>query len=448
MTYIPKSQIAVKVANPGKFQIRSSGKPFEGFYIETSKGIRYAGANNINLGPIIIPIEIPSNKRHGFSIDVKKFDIINDPINKFLSNTLPIPSMKRYPSEDDYAKGFFKRYFSRRINGSGYQEIDEDVFQSIRKKQKIYDHNLYEVGNIKWNLKGNVFKSNTLTLKSAERKYKNISYLFPIFNEFARNPFKNQENLYTEGGELYYSDSTEYIGAYHIHNTMGPMIGALHTEIDHPKLYYTEELPTPSNMSYEEFMLDPLKTSSSPILPVRKNVKDKLTKKKNNTTHTGTSYNCVSSYGPPPSNYQGLLNKDGLTIVSSACTDPGDGTGIYNSKDYGNLFKETCNNLCEGSSGISTNNTSGDISVGCIMSWDANYCNTCTLHDQVYCASNYSTGGGNSYNSGGSYGGNSSGGAWSLDDLQTIHNDYGGKTEEICPCGMFQGVMQYSEDCC
>ena len=34
--------------------------------------------------------------------------------------------MKKFPSEDDYTKGLFKRYFLRRINTSGYQEIDEE----------------------------------------------------------------------------------------------------------------------------------------------------------------------------------------------------------------------------------------------------------------------------------------------------------------------------------
>ena len=120
MTYIPKSQIAVKIANPGEFQYQRSGESFVGYYIETSKGIRYAGANNMNLGPIIIPVETPSNKEHGFSMDVKKFDIIKEGTKKFLSHTQPIPSMKKYPSEDDYTKGFFKRYFSRRINSAGY----------------------------------------------------------------------------------------------------------------------------------------------------------------------------------------------------------------------------------------------------------------------------------------------------------------------------------------
>ena len=153
MTYIPKSQLAVKSAKPGEFQIQSSGKPYVGYYIETSKGVRYAGANNIQVGPIIIPSIEPSTKEQGNNMDIKKFNIMKKDIKKFLSNTSPLPSIKRYPSESDYNNGFFKRYFSRRINGMGYQEVDKEVYDGIKGKNKKYDYNLYEVGNIRWSLK-------------------------------------------------------------------------------------------------------------------------------------------------------------------------------------------------------------------------------------------------------------------------------------------------------
>tara|TARA_R110002167_G_scaffold318571_4_gene524228 strand:+ start:3911 stop:4804 length:894 start_codon:yes stop_codon:yes gene_type:complete len=289
MSYLPKSQIATKVANPNEFEYKSSGKPYVGYYIETSKGVLYAGANNILKGPIIIPIKKSSNKIQGFSVDVEVFNIMKENIKDFLSNTIPIPSIKKYPSESDYINGFFIRYFSRRINGAGYQEVEKEVFESIKGKNKIYDHNLYEVGSIRWNLKGNVFKFNALLLKELERRWKNISYLFPIFDEFAIEPFKNQEDLYTKGEELYYGDSTEYVGSYHIHTTKGPMKGAYHTETDHPKLYYTNELPTPLNMSYEDFMTGyPPKLSPSPEFPFRAD-REVLSSPTNTPTTRGNS---------------------------------------------------------------------------------------------------------------------------------------------------------------
>ena len=399
--YIPKSQITIKVAVEGELQFKHSKKSFIGEYLETSKGKLYEGTNSLSVGKELIPIEPPTNKTpFKSSKDVKKFNIHKKNIKKFLSNTITIPSMKKYPSQDDYVKGYFIRYFSRRINSTGYQEIGEDVYNSISKKEKKYDHNLYEIGKINWNLTGNVFKNNTLALKELEQYFPNISYLFPIFDEFAREPFENQEDLHTEGGELYYSDSTEYIGAYHIHNTRGPMQGAYHTEQTHLQLYYTDELPTPPNISYEEFMAGyPPTTNSQPELPIKDDVNpihqfvevvDPV-----DPTYVGESYDCIVGWGPTPPGYIGMTNQDGLAPVSSACVDPGDGLGMY-----------------------SINDTDGG--AGCMFSWDNNYCSTCTIHITEMCMGNYNTTGGVTLTPVGS----------------------------TCPCGSYNGTLYYNESCC
>ena len=62
---------------------------------------------------------------------VRKYNIFNDNIKDFLSNTIPVPTMKKYPTDRDYLIGYFYRFFSKRINSSTYQEIDEDVYKSI-----------------------------------------------------------------------------------------------------------------------------------------------------------------------------------------------------------------------------------------------------------------------------------------------------------------------------
>ena len=75
MTFIPKSQTSIKSANPGEFLIKSTGNPFIGAYIETSKGKTYAGTNNMVVGGEIIPIPTtPTKKEQGNNIDIKKFN--------------------------------------------------------------------------------------------------------------------------------------------------------------------------------------------------------------------------------------------------------------------------------------------------------------------------------------------------------------------------------------
>jgi hypothetical protein len=420
--YIPKSQIQIKSTNGEEFEIILTGEPYIGDYIETSQGYRYTGTNNFNIGDQLTPILQYSDKESDNTEEIRKFNIIKEDIYNYLIKTKPIPSIKKYPSEDDYINGFFIRYFTKRINGLGYQEIDEEIFNNIKSKTGIYDYNLYEVGNLKWNLKGNVFKDNALTLKETELSFPNISYLFPKFNEFAREPIQNQENLYTVGGELYYEDGTEYIGAYHIHMTNGPMRGAYHTEAEHSKLYYISELPKPDNMSYEEFLTNyPPKLPSRPVLPIRETpVRGTIATIPTGSVdppYTGESYSCIVSWGPAPPGYIGLTTNiptdtpdygNGLVPVGSACVDPGDGTGMYNPNDYGSSYVQACYTQCEGSYIIDSTGGGG---VGCKMPWDSNYCEPCTIHDQSACANNYSISSGGSSGGGGSFGGGGGGGS-------------------------------------
>ena len=600
--YLPKSQIKIKTTRGYELRFKGSKETYVGDYMETSKGKFYEGNNNTNPGRELEFIPNTSIKKQNNVKSVRKYNVLKKSIKNFLSNTIPIPIMKKYPSELDYDKGFFIRYFSTRINGIGYQEIDKDVYKSISTKDKTYDHNLYGVGEITWNLKGNVFKTNALKLKELEKKYKNITTLFPKFNEFAREPIKNQEKLFTKGKELYYGDGTEYIGAYHIHTTMGPMVGEYHTSINHLKLYYISELPSPSNISYEEFMAQYPSQTIHPILPIRENDVRGTTVDPVDPPpppYLGESYDCIMSWGPPPPGYEGLTRDvDGMVVVGSACIDPGNGMGMFNPGDYGSSFVQACYAQCEGSF---VDDTSGG--AGCMMPWDSNYCSTCTIHIMEMCASNYSisggqTGGGSSGGMGGGGGGggysgggigsgncfvgktsiimedetikridkikvgdivkseintsnvinidvhkekeytiysinnseafvtaehpfktttgwkaidpletfkthgiesnvlevgdilitkegteevksinkstqttdtvynlrldnehvyyangylvhnNKTGGAWSLDDLEIIQQDYGGSFLEQCPCGVFSGIMQYSSDCC
>ena len=440
--YLPKSQIKIKTTNGGELRLKDSKEVYVGIYIETSKGKFYTGNVNTKIGKELELITTTlSIKQQNNKKNIRKYNVLKKKIKNFLSNTTAIPSMKKYPSENDYNKGFFQRYFSKRINGLGYQEIDKEVYDSIKDKGKKYDYNLYEVGSIRWNLKGNVFRDNALNLQFLEKTFPNISYLFPKFDEFAREPIQNQENLYTAGEELYYGDGTEYIGAYHIHMTKGPMQGAYHTEAKHSKLYYISELPKPDNQSYEEFIANyPPKTPSRPLLPIRETPVRGIATTTASTgsvdpPYTGESYSCIVSWGPAPPGHQGLTTNipadtpdygNGLVPVGSACVDPGDGTGMYNPNDYGSSYAQACYTQCEGSYIIDSTGGGG---VGCKMPWDSNYCEPCTIHDQSACANNYSTNSGGS-SGGGSFGGGGGGGGGGYGVGQT-GNCFIGKTSII-----------------
>ena len=177
-------------------------------------------------------------------------------VNIFTRNAIKVPTSKPTPTESDYKHGFFQRYFFRRINDYNYQEISLESHYDIRGRNPKYDYNLYYTGRLNWHLTGNVFQKNSISIKISERSHLHIKNLFPVLNEFQLPEVNPIDNLYTEGNELYYKDKKEYIGEYHIHPTKGPMEGSTHSEKSHSKLYYTNEFPEITDMSYHNFIED------------------------------------------------------------------------------------------------------------------------------------------------------------------------------------------------
>ena len=244
MAYLPKSKINIKEATQSdEFITKSQNKSYIGPYIETSNGRYFAGTNITKKGEEIIKKERTATN-FGDSTDFKKYTKIKSSPYNFLVKTKPIPAFKNVPTEKDYKRGYYNRYFSARVNQQfGYQEISFKTYKSINSENEEYDHYLHDVGLIKWALNENVYQTNQNNLKTLERTFPFISNLFSILNEFHRPTLQVQTNLDTEGGELYYINGTEYIGPYHIHPTEGPMVGEIHTQSSHPKLYYSDQIP-------------------------------------------------------------------------------------------------------------------------------------------------------------------------------------------------------------
>ena len=343
------------------------------------------------------------------SLDVRRYNVLSGEISDFLSNVSDIPISKSYPSSKDYEKGYFFRYFFKRVNEDGYQEISKETYDSISSRDKKYDHNLCEVGKIQWVLRGNVYKENALAIERVERQFRNISYLFPILNEFQLPDIQNQENLYTQGGELYKADGTEYVGKYHIHVEKGPMEGAFHIEAEHPKLYYLNQLPTPRDMSYEDF----LKEYPPPNVPVE--VPEATPNRDEGIQPRTESYNCVVQWSTPPSGYTGYINTSGQAPTSTNCIDPGDGTGTFKYSDYAGEVLSACESMCDGSMDA--------FGIGCLLEFDPNFCAECQIPDLTMCTGTYTH------------------------NIESFNPDQE-QGWYTCFCGNYDGLPYYSQICC
>jgi hypothetical protein len=412
---IPKSQYKIKYTNGGELRIKSETDSYIGYYMQTSRNKLYAGTDGFNPGPILIPVDFaPSLKNPNPSTNVEIYNILEQHFQKnFLGGTIIPPMMKKYPTELDYRRGFFKRYFTKRINGTSYQEVEEDVYKNIINRQGKYDYNLYEAGDIIWYLTGNVYKENALILKKTENKFPNISYLFPLLDEFFRpDTLSLQQNLYTEGGELYTADGEEYIGDYHVHPSQGPMVGAVHTDTPHSRLYYLNQLPSLPGTTYEEFLQNQTSAGNTmPSIPIRNETPARVPPSEESSTTLAVynqSYNCVVNWINPGPEYTGLTNNQGLIPGNSSCIDPGDGTGLYKFSEYGKTAFQKCKENC------SSVNLKSNINIGCLYPFDPNYCSECDTHNNDMCALIY----------------------------------YNYQAEETCLCGNYNNSNLYAIPCC
>tara|TARA_R110000823_G_scaffold133492_2_gene262241 strand:+ start:622 stop:1275 length:654 start_codon:yes stop_codon:yes gene_type:complete len=186
MAYIPKSKIKIQETLGDEFLNKISKRPYKGSYIETSDGKFYAGNNSTNLSLEIHPLP-KTHFRGGSSEDITKYIGIKPNIHKILSELSPIIGTKPKPLQEDYTKGFFIRFFVRRINSdTQYTEVDEIIFTKLKRQDSTYDYHLYQIGAIKWALRGDVININTLTIKRNKKLFPFLITLFPQNNEYQR----------------------------------------------------------------------------------------------------------------------------------------------------------------------------------------------------------------------------------------------------------------------
>ena len=247
MTYIPKSKINILNTSGGEFVLKSTNQEYIGDYIELSNGKFYAGNNSQKLDEELI-IPLTSNKL-GNSRNNLIYSNLKPKKANFLAKVKTIYPTKTLPTQEDYNKGYYTRYFIKKVNEpKGYMEVNVDVFDSINQQKNEYDFYLYEVGLIVWNLKNGTLNSNFKNIQILEKRFPFISNIFPILNEFEII----DDILVTQGGELYYEDGKEYVGPYHIHENI-PMVGPQHTEEPHATLYYSKDLQN-QNQAITNFM--------------------------------------------------------------------------------------------------------------------------------------------------------------------------------------------------
>jgi len=211
MAYYPKSQIKTNLyTSGGELIYKSSKEQYTGFYYTVSNGRTYSGKNPNDGVPLELETFNPSTPDAG-NIDSPFFFIqpdkdytqaitaVNDvptrpdgtpyplgintrlyPI-KIQPRFLPIFSITR-PTNDDYNRGVYTKYFCKKNNELIYLEISKDTYNKLINQDPEIAYDLYSPTKIVWQLDN--IESNSNTVKGVEQNLKWYG-----FSQYFKNNF-------------------------------------------------------------------------------------------------------------------------------------------------------------------------------------------------------------------------------------------------------------------
>jgi len=161
--YFPKNRITTNLYTKGN-EFSINGKSYIGAYYRTYNGKVFSGKDPINgSSQELVLINTPPDDAYptrisnppGIFYNENTSDYINNPNIKNL-NTYLIP-IQYYPAptDNDYQKGYIMRYFAKKRNDIGYViEVDKDTYQSLLKKDSVYDYITFQSIDLFWQITG------------------------------------------------------------------------------------------------------------------------------------------------------------------------------------------------------------------------------------------------------------------------------------------------------
>ena len=230
--YIPKSKMKQLETSGGEFVLASNNtKTYIGEYVALSDGTFFTGNSSLKLGVRLIRKESKLNQDPVFGED--QDPLLYTELKRFIHDKLAkyggIPIAKPSPTVVDYERGYFIRYFCKRVNDdTDYFEIDKKTHKDLNSRKATYDTNLYITGQVKWllieNPNSSVYDTNNNNITLMLSRYPRLNLLFSDLTEHEPLHTQNYEELF------YTYDNKVYTGYFHPHPQSGfYMEGAVHS---------------------------------------------------------------------------------------------------------------------------------------------------------------------------------------------------------------------------
>ncbi len=208
MPYIPEHRFQGDLyANSGEFVILETNVPYQGFYHKLSSGKFFSGATPYsNVSQELIPLADTSPSSflnnqpvltlggRGYpnkNITEEYFKLFK--VNKELVYKIP-QSFSPIPTDEDYAKGTFIRYFLYNTVTKNYLEVTQDTYDSIKKKNPEWDYFNYQALIVPWRISGTkkqIIKTNTRMIEVIGKNSNLSSYLVDLCEYSKVKPTKD-----------------------------------------------------------------------------------------------------------------------------------------------------------------------------------------------------------------------------------------------------------------
>jgi len=158
-----------------EYVVASTGQDYIGLYHITNQGIVYTGKN-------------PNTPNNQLLLTKNQSAVLNETSQQYVSlkqqqgNQFKLilpdpPSYFAQPTESDYQRGYFTRYFTKKINDRGIstlKEIDQQTYSKINSNSKDYDSYMWKTAESKWVLTGSL--NDTIVGGVVKKGVRNANY--------------------------------------------------------------------------------------------------------------------------------------------------------------------------------------------------------------------------------------------------------------------------------
>ena len=158
-----------------EYVVASTGQDYIGLYHITNQGNIYTGKNTNSFDKQLL---LTKNQSVVLNETSQQYVSLRQQQGDQFKLILPDPPPYfTQPTESDYQRGYFTRYFTKKINDRGIstlKEIDQQTYSKINSNSKDYDSYMWKTTQSKWVLTGSI--NDTVVGGVVKKGVKNANY--------------------------------------------------------------------------------------------------------------------------------------------------------------------------------------------------------------------------------------------------------------------------------